>query len=95
MRPNRDAVRPRTVPRGADRDGAVREETGGGRAPLDGALEDSLAFYAFPREHWKMLRTNNPLERLMKEIRRRTKVAEQFPHEESALLLVTARLKRI
>jgi transposase-like protein len=62
---------------------------------LEGALEDSLAFYAFPREHWKMLRTNNPLERLMKEIRRRTKVAEQFPHEESALLLVTARLKRI
>lgn len=42
-----------------------------------------------------MLRTNNPLERLMKEIRRRTKVAEQFPHEGSALLLLTARLKRI
>lgn len=62
---------------------------------LEGALEDSLTFYAFPREHGKMLRTNNPLERLMKEIRRRTKVAEQFPHEESALLLVTARLKRI
>jgi putative transposase len=62
---------------------------------LEGALEDSLTFYAFPREHWKMLRTNNPLERLMKEIRRRTKVTEQFPHEESALLLVTARLKRI
>lgn len=62
---------------------------------LEGALEDSLAFYAFPREHWKMLRTNNPLERLMKEIRRRTKVAEQFPNEDSALLLVTARLKRI
>lgn len=62
---------------------------------LEGALEDSLTFYAFPREHGKMLKTNNPLERLMKEIRRRTKVAEQFPHEESALLLVTARLKRI
>ncbi len=62
---------------------------------LEAALEDSLAFHAFPREHWKMLRTNNPLERLMKEIRRRTKVAEQFPSEESALLLVTARLQRI
>lgn len=62
---------------------------------LEGALEDSLTFYACPREHWKMLRTNNPLERLMKEIRRRTKVAEQFPNEDSALLLVTARLKRI
>jgi putative transposase len=62
---------------------------------LEGALEDSLSFYAFPREHWKMLRTNNPLERLLKEVRRRTKVAEQFPHEESALLLVTARLQRV
>lgn len=62
---------------------------------LEAALEDSLTFYSFPREHWKMLRTNNPLERLMKEIRRRTKVAEQFPHEDSALLLLTARLRRI
>ena len=62
---------------------------------LDAALEDSLAFYGFPREHWKRLRTNHPLERLMKEIRRRTKVAEPFPHEESALLLITARLKRL
>jgi transposase-like protein len=38
-----------------------------------------------------MLRTNNPLERLLKEVRRRTKVAEQFPSEESALLLVIRR----
>ena len=62
---------------------------------LAGALEDSLTFYTLPREHWKMLRTNNPLERLMKEIRRRTQVAEQFPSEASALLLVTARLMRM
>lgn len=62
---------------------------------LEGALDDSLTFYGFPAEHWKMLRTNNQVERLMKEIRRRTRVAEQFPGEESALLLATARLKRI
>ena len=62
---------------------------------LEAALADSLTFYRYPREHWKMLRTNNPLERLLKEVRRRTKVAEQFPSEESALLLVTARLRRI
>ncbi len=31
---------------------------------LENALEDSLTFYRFPRERWKMLRTNNPLERL-------------------------------
>ena len=62
---------------------------------LEAALADSLTFYRYPREHWKMLRTNNPLERLLKEVRRRTKVAEQFPSEENALLLVTARLRRI
>jgi len=62
---------------------------------LEAALADSLTFYRYPREHWKMLRTNNPLERLLKEVRRRTKVVEQFPSEESALLLVTARLRRI
>lgn len=62
---------------------------------LQGALEDSPSFYAFPREHWKILRTNNPLERPMEAIRRRTRVTEQFPHEGCALLLATARLKRI
>lgn len=40
-------------------------------------------------------RLRDECERLMKEIRRRTKVAEQFPNEQSALLLVTARLRRI
>jgi transposase-like protein len=42
------------------------------------ALEDSPTFYHFPREHRKMLRANNPLERLTKEIRRRTEKAEQL-----------------
>ncbi|MDQ3308845.1 MAG: transposase [Gemmatimonadota bacterium] len=35
-----------------------------GMRTLENALEDSLTFYRFPRERWKMLRTNNPLERL-------------------------------
>jgi transposase-like protein len=61
---------------------------------LEDALDDSFGF-AFPREHCKMPRMKNALERLRKEIRRRIKVAEQLPGEDTTLLLVTARLKRI
>jgi len=60
----------------------------------DGA-EETLRFYAFPREHWRSLRTNNPLERIMREIRRRTRVVGCFPDGRSALMLVAARLRHI
>jgi putative transposase len=60
----------------------------------DGALE-TLAYMAFPREHWRSLRTNNPLERLMRELRRRTKVVGCFPDGNSALMLVSARLRYV
>lgn len=50
---------------------------------------------AFPREHWRSLRTNNPLERLMRELRRRTRVVGCFPDGESALMLVSARLRHV
>jgi transposase-like protein len=60
----------------------------------DGAVE-TLSFYAFPREHWRSLRTNNPLERIMREIRRRTRVVGCFPDGRSALMLVAARLRHI
>lgn len=33
-------------------------------------VEETLAYYAFPNEHWRRIRTNNPLERIMREIRR-------------------------
>ena len=49
----------------------------------------------FPREHWTRLRTNNGLERVMKEIRRRTRVVGAFPDGNSALMLVGARLRHI
>lgn len=42
-------------------------------------IVETLAYYEFPREHWRQLRTNNPLERVMREIRRRTKVVGAFP----------------
>jgi putative transposase len=46
-----------------------------------------------PAEHWRCLGTNNPLERLMREIRRRTRVVGAFPDGKSALMLVAARLR--
>ena len=58
-------------------------------------VEETLAYYSFPREHWRSLRTNNPLERLNREIRRRTRVVGAFPDGESALMLVSARLRHM
>ena len=54
-----------------------------------------LAYYAFPEEHWRRIRTNNPLERLMREIRRRTRVVGAFPDGQSYLNLAAARLRHI
>jgi len=58
-------------------------------------IEETLTYYRFPREHWRRIRTNNPMERIMREIRRRTRVVGAFPDGESALMLVSARLRHI
>ena len=50
---------------------------------------------SFPRAHWLKIRTTNPLERIMREIRRRTRVVGAFPDGNAALLLVAARLRHI
>lgn len=60
----------------------------------DGASE-TLSYYHFPREHWRQIRTNNPLERIMREIRRRSRVVGCFPDGNSALMLAAARLRYI
>jgi transposase-like protein len=60
----------------------------------EGIIE-TLAYMTFPREHWTRLRTSNGLERLMREIRRRTRVVGNFPDGQSALMLVAARLRYI
>jgi transposase-like protein len=60
----------------------------------EGHLE-TMSYYDFPSEHWSKLRTNNGLERMMKEIRRRTRVVGSFPDGHSALMLATARLRYI
>lgn len=58
-------------------------------------MHETLTYYHFPREHWIRIRTNNPLERIMREIRRRTRVVGAFPDGNSALMLVAARLRHI
>ncbi len=60
----------------------------------DGYAE-TLTYTRFPREHWRRIRTNNAIERLNREIRRRTRVVGTFPDGRSALMLVTARLKYV
>jgi len=46
---------------------------------VENGIEETLSYYAMPPEHWRCIKTNNPLERLMREIRRRTRVVGAFP----------------
>ena len=59
------------------------------------AIHETFTFYAYPPQHWIKLKTNNPMERLLKEARRRTKVVGAFPDGHSALMLVAARLRHV
>lgn len=59
------------------------------------SIDETLTYYDFPSAHWRRIRTNNPLERIMREIRRRTNVVGAFPDGNSALMLVAARLRHI
>lgn len=62
---------------------------------LTDGIEESVTYYQFPREHHRSIRTNNMLERIMTEIRRRTRVVGSFPDGKSALMLACARLRYI
>ncbi len=62
---------------------------------VETSIHETFAFYAYPPQHWLKLKTNNPMERLLKEARRRTKVVGAFPDGHSALMLVAARLRHV
>lgn len=58
-------------------------------------VEETPTYCDFPSEHWTWIRANNVIERLNREIRRRTRVVGTFPDGNSALMLVCARLRHV
>ena len=62
---------------------------------VEDGIEETLTYCDFPSEHWTRIRTNNVIERLNREIRRRTRVVGTFPDGNSALMLVCARLRYV
>ena len=62
---------------------------------LTTGIAETLTYMDFPEEHWKKIRTNNTIERLNREIRRRSSVVGTFPDGNSALMLVCARLRHV
>lgn len=64
-------------------------------AVLEKGIDEALTYTNFPREHWLRIRTNNGIERMNREIRRRTDAVGCFPDGNSALMLVCARLRHV
>jgi transposase-like protein len=62
---------------------------------VEDSIEETLTFMDFPSQHWTRIRTNNTLERLNREIKRRTRAIGAFPDGISALMLVCARLRHV
>jgi putative transposase len=62
---------------------------------IEKGIEETLTYMDFPYAHWLKLRSNNVIERLNREIRRRTRVVGTFPDGNSALMLVCARLRHV
>lgn len=62
---------------------------------VEDGIEETITYMNFPFEHWNRIRTNNTIERLNREIRRRTRVVGTFPDGNSALMLVCARLRHV
>lgn len=62
---------------------------------VEDSIEETLTYMEFPSQHWLKIRTNNVIERMNREIRRRTRVVGTFPDGKSALMLVCARLRYV
>ena len=86
--------RPEQSARGGRRAREIKAR-GGGQGRPRRLCGDAGLYTRFPRGHWRRIRTNNAIERLNREIRRRTRVVGTFPDGNSALMLVAARLKYV
>jgi len=62
---------------------------------VEASAWETLTYMDFPREHWRRIRSNNAMERLNRELRRRTRAVGAFPDGQSALMLICARLRYI
>ena len=62
---------------------------------VEDSIEETLTYMNFPAQHWRKIRTNNAIERINREIKRRTKAVGAFPDGQSALMLVCARLRYV
>ena len=62
---------------------------------VDTGIEETLTFMEYPSEHWSRIRTNNMLERVNRELKRRTRAIGAFPDGQSALMMVCARLRHV
>ena len=62
---------------------------------VEESIEETLTYMDYPTEHWNRIRTNNTIERVNREIKRRTKAIGAFPDGQSALMLVCARLRHV
>lgn len=62
---------------------------------LEDGIEETITYMDFPYQHWTRIRTNNTIERLNREIKRRTSAIGAFPDGQSALILVCARLRHV
>ncbi len=62
---------------------------------VEDGVAETLTYTSFPMQHWTRIRTNNAIERLNREIRRRTRVVGTFPDGHAALMLVAARCKYV
>ena len=62
---------------------------------VESTAHETFTYFSFPSNHWRQIKTNNPLERIIREIRRLTRVVEVFPDGHSALMLIVDRLRHI
>ncbi|KAF5067251.1 IS256 family transposase ISCce2 [anaerobic digester metagenome] len=62
---------------------------------IEDGVDETITYMDFPCQHWTRIRTNNTIERLNREIKRRTRAIGAFPDGQSALMLVCARLRHV